>query len=204
MIFDLKKLIQGKNWTTNTKGQNIPWSKIRVLHTDSDNPGILFYKINFDDEYDKLDTNQYVNGNITENLPQLSQAYDDLLKVPALKHKDIMELCTNLSIPIMYHEFYKNLPVNSSSKNQEKEKNDDFSEDSIIEETDQLEQELLVNLKEKKTLKIRKKKNVQKSVEDENIEVPKTAKKSTKKCKVVPKKTSVNSLKSTASKKRSI
>lgn len=144
MIFDLKTLIIGKNWATNTSGQKISWSKIRVFHTRSDDPGILYYKLNFNDNYSQLNTHANITIDVHNISKTLLPAYDSLLKITVLKHKDVMELCNNLSIPIQYHDYYKNIPVNTSEKEKESDQDiEDNPGEDITKDTLELECELI-------------------------------------------------------------
>ena len=56
MIYNFKNIVNDAIWKTNTNNEIIPWSKIKEIHVNGDEPGILKYKVDFASEYLKLNT----------------------------------------------------------------------------------------------------------------------------------------------------
>lgn len=97
----------------NTEGKVIPWSKIKVVHATWKHPGKLFYKTQFDSEYQVLYIFQkpkskskdpekselmIKHAEVLKSL-DLKKLYDLKLGISAAKHKDLQSLCKNLDIP---------------------------------------------------------------------------------------------------------
>lgn len=60
-FYNIKDLIAGKNWTTDTQSNKIAWTKIIEVHVSNSNPNIVQFKYNYDDQYFELNTESLIN-----------------------------------------------------------------------------------------------------------------------------------------------
>jgi hypothetical protein len=120
-IKDLKKLFDDMkitNVTKNTEGETVHWissstgsytpdSIIAWICVKKQNPGILFYKTSYNEEepFKKIE----VSPRKLRTLIQLSRAYNATIPIQKKKHIDLLQLCSDKTIPSKYHEFYKSL-----------------------------------------------------------------------------------------------
>lgn len=109
-ILDFKQLLIGKNWVKNDKNAKIMWSKIREVHVSSAEPNILYYKVNFDEPYQRLFVRRSLNRKRQERQNEdLSKAYTGPLPIPSAKLMDLKFICEHNVIPRQYHAFYNSL-----------------------------------------------------------------------------------------------
>jgi hypothetical protein len=96
--------------------------EIRCIRVEKKHPNVIFYKTDFDQvAYGEL--RQVHTGNISKQPDHLTSAwsvtlksaYSDLLPITKEKKQDLLSLCSSKAIPDDYHDFYRNLPVATSS-----------------------------------------------------------------------------------------
>lgn len=176
IIYNFKNLVDNSKWFLNDKKEKIPWSRIKVVHCCSDEPGKLFYKSSYDSEFEVL--NYFTDTEKELNLMksyELQKAYTSPLKISKAKHKDLITLCKTLAIPKKYHDFFNTLTPSdvvtgqNEDNNSESEENEALTEeinDQLIKEKNipkRTQQKKSKNLKEtKKKLQKTKKKDLKK------------------------------------------
>lgn len=112
MIYEWKRLVENKYWAKDSEGNKTPWSKIREIHVDGKQPGILFHKIDYDaTRYSKLDLNYGGPTGTTITYENLLPAYSGDLHISKDKIADLIRLCDTNVIPKDYQPFYRELAV---------------------------------------------------------------------------------------------
>lgn len=118
-FYDIKELLEDKNWIKDDEGKKITWSKIMEINAASSEPSILRFKYDFDAEYSKLNTERQQRSkrgarhasntpNINDS-PELKIVYNEPLPIRKALHSDLISLCKSNDIPSYYHGFYKSL-----------------------------------------------------------------------------------------------
>lgn len=107
VVIDFRGLLSNKNWTKNTAGQKVAWSKIKEVVVEDNNT--LLYKYNLEDESMTL-----VIGKKTRNRGDdtivLKNAYSQPIPISTEKYKDLKSLVDSGIIPSRYHSFFLGLP----------------------------------------------------------------------------------------------
>ena len=75
----------------------------------SNDPDILYYKYNFDDEFQAVKVSGSSRGRKSVENVGLQQKYTSKLPILAAKKRDLMPLCHSGIIPEEYHAFYNGL-----------------------------------------------------------------------------------------------
>ncbi|PZC86881.1 hypothetical protein B5X24_HaOG201740 [Helicoverpa armigera] len=135
-FYNIKDLIIGKNWTTDTQGSKIAWTKIVEVKVSNSNPNIVQFKYNYDDQYFDLNTESCINrsrrgkqnrsGNI--EVTSLKPAYSEPIAVSKALLEDLHSLCRTEAIPAHYHSFYNSL--RSYNDNQQPASDSDSDDDN--------------------------------------------------------------------------
>ena len=87
---------------------NIPWKRICWLLYLKEHPSKLNYKTDFSEDFAEIDCRKTKNrGRPTTAL--LNKAYATELPISEAKKKDLQKMCEDLTIPRVYHNFYKSL-----------------------------------------------------------------------------------------------
>lgn len=134
-FYNIKDLIAGKNWTTDTQGSKIAWTKIVEVKVSNSNPNIVQFKYNYDDQYFELNTESCINRsrrgkqNKRDNIEMsgLKPAYSEPIAVSKALLADLLSLCRTEAIPAHYHSFYNSL--RSCNENPEAALDSDSDED---------------------------------------------------------------------------
>lgn len=118
MIYDFKKMQTNThfNWTKNSEGQKIFWSKIKQIRVSRDEPYVLYYKNDLSEDAIEnhikiLDQPVRTRRQIADrptDIP-LQLCYNQLLPIQPSKKKDLLDLCRKNIIPPAYHSYYENL-----------------------------------------------------------------------------------------------
>lgn len=110
MIYDLKELLQNRNFKKNTLNQDVKWNNIKEICVKISEPDIILYKYDLDSEYCRLNTLVQTRRNKKTTCNDiLKPLYLDSLPIPEAKYKDLLSLCDAGHIPRQYHAFFKNL-----------------------------------------------------------------------------------------------
>lgn len=133
-FYNIKDLIAGKNWTTDTQGTKITWTKIVEVKVSNSYPNIIQFKYNHDDQYIELNTESLINRsrrgkqNRTANVEVtgLKQAYSEPIAVSKALLADLLSLTE--AIPAHYHSFYNSL--RSCNDNPEPASDSDSDDDN--------------------------------------------------------------------------
>ena len=185
MIYNFKNLVDDTVWKTNTKNEIIPWSKIREIYTDGNEPGVLKYKINFKDSFSKLNTG------LEKTIHPLENAYNSKFGITQQKKKDLMSLCKRPKavIPEKYHKFYQELTTQTEIDNTnilqktdiefEEEENPD--EEKIIKKNLKIIKSKSPTKKNKKEISVKNQQNKTKSAAEKKHSVQKEFKHSKQK-----------------------
>lgn len=106
-VFDFKELLGNKNWTKNSTGQSVAWSKIReVVIEDSNN---IFYKYSLDDDAMTLVIGKKTRNRGDANII-LKKAHSQPIPLSNEKFKDLKSLVESGIIPRRYQSFFQGLP----------------------------------------------------------------------------------------------
>lgn len=132
-VWDLQALAAStlKNKNTDENGEKVNWLKIKCLKFEKAHPNAIFYRYDHSSEYKKIDIIQQRSrrNRITQNV-ELKQAYNAVLPISMQKKNDLVKLCRSGLIPDELHDWYKNLPVNGSLRENDifelEDENDDF------------------------------------------------------------------------------
>lgn len=119
-FYNIKALIENKNWLRDCHGNKVMWSKIREVNTLSSDPDTLHYKYEYENEYLSLKTLSMKPArgrkpkkakDCEPNIPDedLQQAYNRPFALPKPLYNDLISLCATEGIPKNYHGFYKSL-----------------------------------------------------------------------------------------------
>ena len=102
-----------KNKRRDDDGTIINWLLVKSFKYVKDEPGIIYYRYNYTDDYKRIS----VYGRGRPSIPRdLSPAYKDRHDISELKKRDLMKLCTSLAIPEEFHGWYKDLPSSQRTK----------------------------------------------------------------------------------------
>lgn len=108
LIRNWKHLEAKLQWPSkNDEGEKF-LSRIKEILCHPDYPGILKYKMDFDEEYSCIDLVKNSGENFLQSY-QLNDAYSGPLHISTQKIADLLYLCNNFTIPIPHHQFYKKL-----------------------------------------------------------------------------------------------
>lgn len=112
-FYNYKMLLDGRNWAKNIKKQKVSWNKIKEVQVVSNEPYILNYRYNFEDENvmslitKKAYSSRRNNSLIDTEL--LEPCYSNNLPITLAKFNDLISLCQGRIIPQVYHSFYQQL-----------------------------------------------------------------------------------------------
>lgn len=107
------------------------WNKIKV-EVKSNEPHILNYRYNFEDEHNmslitKKEYSSRRRNQSEVDLVTLEQCHADHLRITVAKYNDLISLCQSSIIPQEYHTFYQKLTCSGTNAEQS---NNDPSKDS--------------------------------------------------------------------------
>lgn len=118
MIYDFKKMQTNThfNWTKNSEGRKILWSKLKQIRVSRDESYVLYYKYDLSEDAIEnhikiLDQPVRTRRRIAArpaDIP-LQLCYNQLLPIQLSKKKDLLDLCRKNIIPPVYHSYYENL-----------------------------------------------------------------------------------------------
>lgn len=105
-----------KNWKKDEEGNDVKWSKVKVVQTFPETPNSIKFIYAFDGETKIINTmekKRTLQNLDTYNLVQLRNSQ---IRIQKLKHKDLMHLCREKVIPKIYIPFYEHLKEGSTSQ----------------------------------------------------------------------------------------
>ncbi|KAL4707931.1 hypothetical protein ACJJTC_013722 [Scirpophaga incertulas] len=109
MLYDLKELLQNRNFKKNTLNQDIKWNNIKEICIKRSEPNIILYKYDLESDYFRLNILVQTRRNKKTIVATCSDAlkplYLDSLPIPKAKFNDLMHLCETGHIPKQYHLF---------------------------------------------------------------------------------------------------
>lgn len=116
-FYNIKDLITGKNWSTDTQGGKIAWTKIVEIKISNSNSNIVQFKYNYEDPYFELNTESTINRSrrgkqnrtVNDAVTGLKAAYSEPIAVSKALLADLLGLCRTEAIPAHYHSFYNSL-----------------------------------------------------------------------------------------------
>lgn len=157
----------GTNYSINESGEKILMSDIVAINFKKEKPFILHYKTDFSqNDYKTINIRSYGKRNQcypNKNDIVLKNAYTYPPKISKTKKEDLISLCRSNLIPEQYHYFFEHLTTEKSG---------------ITPQTNKQIQNKTVEKTDKITVKITKKKILEKT-EKKNVNDSKTIKKST-------------------------
>nr|XP_053600103.1 uncharacterized protein LOC128669360 isoform X1 [Plodia interpunctella] len=113
MLYNIKELLQNRNFKKNTLNQEVKWNNIKEICIEKTEPNIILYKYDLKSDYMKLNTLVQTRRNkkiiIATNNDALKPLYSGSLPIPEAKYNDLIYLCEAGHIPKQYHSFFKNL-----------------------------------------------------------------------------------------------
>ncbi|KAF9414410.1 hypothetical protein HW555_007664, partial [Spodoptera exigua] len=113
MLYDLKELLQNRNFKKNTSNHDVKWNNIKEVCVKRSEPDIILYKYDLEGDYFRLNTLVQTRRNKKTVVDYCNDAlkplYSDTLPIPEAKYKDLIQLCEAGHIPRQYHAFFKNL-----------------------------------------------------------------------------------------------
>ena len=116
-FYDLQNLSQQimKNKRRDEDGHVINWLCVKSFQYRKDDPGTIYYKYKYSDDYKKIP----VYGRGRPTVPHnLDFAYQEKLQISDLKKNDLIKLCNSLAIPEEFHGWYMALPSSRRVKDQ--------------------------------------------------------------------------------------
>lgn len=90
-----------------TDGHFLKWSDVRWLHLKKNVPGSFFFKQQYWEDFKEV---KFRNRPDTRRI-LIPKLYTEQIMLKAVKHKDLMAMCQDGTIPKTYHNYYKHLPV---------------------------------------------------------------------------------------------
>jgi len=111
-IFKLQQIAQTilKNRRKDEEGNVVNWLLVKSFRYEKCEPGVIFYKYNYSDNYKKM----YVFGRGKPVLPdELPPAYGKRIEISSAKKNDLLKLCRQHIIPEELHFWYSDLPSSS-------------------------------------------------------------------------------------------
>lgn len=126
-FFDLKELMPKKYWLKTETGAKISWSKIHEISILREQPDILQFKYNYDEELQRLNTasmSRSSRGRGKSSAPTtlddtLKTAYSSKIKLPKPLYDDLSSLCRTEAIPTHYQPFYRDMQCDGGSNSVE-------------------------------------------------------------------------------------
>lgn len=97
-----------------TDGTVLQWANVRWLRLNKNIPNSFFFKFDYWEELKEVK----LKGRVTrsERNTHLAKLYSEQVLLKQIKHKDLLVLCQDGTIPRNHHYFYENLPVQSVSE----------------------------------------------------------------------------------------
>lgn len=96
--------VDQNNFLKDTENRKIHWLKIREVRTESKNPGILFFRYDFNEEFRQI--NVVKQPNAKYKAPPLQKQKDG---ISAEKKKDLISLVKSGVVPKQHEMFFKSL-----------------------------------------------------------------------------------------------
>ncbi|KAL4718649.1 hypothetical protein ACJJTC_012105 [Scirpophaga incertulas] len=123
MIYDFKKMQTNAcfNWTKNSEGEKIIWSKIKQIRVSRHEINVLFYKCDLSE--DAVESHVKIVNTLVRTRRQMTDrseiplqvAYHQLLPIQPSKKKDLLDLCRKNIIPPLYHGYYESLVTSNDA-----------------------------------------------------------------------------------------
>ena len=116
----------------------VKWMRYEIEARPSDQPSNnhpqpsavqILYKYKFDEDFRKVPDRKIRSATQVETPPKAKQLYPGRLSISEEKKRDLLQLCSDGTIPSEYHEYYKGLPTTSVAE-PEKLPEPDMEEDS--------------------------------------------------------------------------
>ncbi|CAG9816238.1 unnamed protein product [Phaedon cochleariae] len=122
-VYDLKDLLQNTtiNWDKGTDNEKVKWNQIKLIRTDTQNDGFLFFKYNYSDEQFST-INLLKKGRKAISYPEeyeLKILRSKHLPISKEKYNDLIFFCNKNAIPKEYHNFFMNLHFSRTTNQQE-------------------------------------------------------------------------------------
>lgn len=112
-FYNIKELIENKNWLKNEEGQKISWTQIMEVTASHSNPSILKYKY-FDSDYSQLKTEPVRRIRSKRGTRQIPSPSPSCVPISKALYDDLISLCKAGDIPSYYCGFYESLTYGSS------------------------------------------------------------------------------------------
>lgn len=121
-FYNFKALLIG-NWVKNSRNQKVSWNEIKEVEVKSNEPHILNYRYNFEDENNmslitKKEYSSRRRNRSEVDLFTLEQCHADHLPITVAKYNDLISLCQSRIIPQEYHTFYQKLTCSGTNAEQ--------------------------------------------------------------------------------------
>lgn len=111
MIYDFKDLVSKQNWLKDENNVTVPWSKIKMVSADGNEPGKLRYYLDYEGEGSILCTKAKTAGRpLNLQTCDLKPAYSGPCKISYEKYKDLVALCDKNAIPQEHQQYFRELP----------------------------------------------------------------------------------------------
>ncbi|XP_073952058.1 uncharacterized protein [Choristoneura fumiferana] len=118
MLYNLKELLQNRNFKKNTLNQDVKWNNIKEICVKKSEPNVILYKYDLESDYLTLNTLVSTRRNrktvVANSNSELKVLYSDSLPISDAKYKDLMSLCQAGHIRKQYHGFFKNLKTSQN------------------------------------------------------------------------------------------
>ena len=114
-FYDFQKYAQQvmKNKRQDEDGNCVNWLLVKSFRYQKDEPGVIFYRYGYTDEYTRI----RVFGRGRPNLPvDLPRAHQHRIPISQAKKADLIKLCKQSVIPAEVHPWYEDLPTSSRAK----------------------------------------------------------------------------------------
>lgn len=102
----------GKNFNVSaTNNEKVKWNEVKVIKVVKSEKNTIFYKktMSKNVEFEKIDIRHRVRSTRGDII--LEPCYKGPQGISEKKKKHLVQLCDGLQIPIIYHEFFRNLKV---------------------------------------------------------------------------------------------
>lgn len=113
-FFNLREIMNKRYWlrTAGTK-EKVMWTKIHEIKVNHTEPDILYFKYDYDNEFQSIDTSaKPIRGRPKRTMNDndvLSTMYTEPIPLPKPLYDDLLSLCRTEAIPKYYHTFYNSL-----------------------------------------------------------------------------------------------
>lgn len=106
-----------------TDGTILQWNNVRWLQFKEDAPDVLYFKSDYWEDFKEVRLNARMTRS-GRTQTEITKLYSEQIFIKQVKHKDLMSMCRDGTIPKKYH-YYEKLPVLSTSISTADNDNDD-------------------------------------------------------------------------------